>query len=307
MRLAGFGLITLFLLQPLQAGEPPDCSPPGSDDKPDAVQAQDKNNAVLDVTPGSPVLKDRDFYDQSGVFHPFVRMPRYVLVDQKKIWTSPFHTSKSDIKWWVLAGGATGALIAVDKHIESNLPRANNTLVSVSNNASNVGSAYTLIPLSAGFYFLGSGTHDEKLRETGLLSFEALIDSAITVEVFKMIADRSRPYQDPKGRFEDNPAGRWGSSFPSGHAISTWALASIVAHEYPHKKLVPLAAYGLAVTVSMARVGARQHFPSDVIAGSAMGWFIGDFVYAKRHNKDLGGRKTVAQSILEHLRIGGDI
>src|SRR5439155_11969325 len=104
-------------------------------------------------------------------------------------------------------------------------------------------------------------------------SFEVLVASAVSVEILKMIADRSRPYQNGgKGRFEDNPSGRWSSGFPSGHAINTWALASIVAHEYPHRKLIPLAAYGLAVTVSVARVGARQHFPADVVAGSAMGW-----------------------------------
>jgi hypothetical protein len=27
--------------------------------------------------------------------------------------------------------------------------------------------------------------------------------------------------------------------------------------------------------------------PSDVVAGGAMGWFAGDYVYAKRHNPEL--------------------
>jgi membrane-associated phospholipid phosphatase len=258
------------------------------------------------VNPGGQVLKNRDFYDQTGVFHPFVRMPRYVLLDQKAIWTSPFHTSKENIKWWALMGAATGALIAADKSIDRRLPQANSTVVDVSNGASRVGSGYSLIPISAGFYFIGAGTHNEKVRETGLLAFETLVDTEITVEVLKMVADRSRPYQNNgNGRFEDNPSGRWSSGFPSGHAIATWGLASIVAHEYPHSKIIPLAAYGLALTVSVARVGARQHFSSDVVAGSAMGWFIGDFVYGKRHNEDLLGKKTVAQTVLDHIRIGG--
>jgi hypothetical protein len=233
-------------------------------------------------------------------------MPRYLFNDQKTIWTSPFHTRKENIKWWVLMGGATGALIAADKHIVPQLPAPSSTLNSVSTSASRVGSPYSLIPISAGLYFTGSGIHDEKMRETGLLSFETLIDTSISVEILKLTADRSRPNQnDGTGRFEDNPSGRWSSGFPSGHAISTWALASVIAHEYGHSRLVPIAAYGLALTVSFARVGARQHFPSDVVAGSAMGWFIGDFVYGKRHNQDLGGKRTVAQSIIDHIRIGG--
>jgi hypothetical protein len=36
------------------------------------------------------------------------------LLDQKDIWTSPFHMKRSDAKWWLLFGTATGALIATD-------------------------------------------------------------------------------------------------------------------------------------------------------------------------------------------------
>ena len=256
------------------------------------------------MKPGSPALKDKDLYNQTGYLHPFIRMPQYVLWDQKSIWTSPFHTTRRDVKWWILFGGATGALIAADKSIDKALPNSS-TLVSVSNHASDVGSAYSLIPISAAFYFIGAGTQDEKFRETGLLSFETLIDTSLAVEALKLVADRSRPYQDTaKGRFEDSP-NRWSSGFPSGHAISSWALASVIAHEYPHPLIIPITAYALASTVVVARVGARQHFPGDVIAGSAMGWFIGDFVYGKRHNQDLDRKKTAMHKILDHIGIGG--
>ena len=70
---------------------------------------------------------------------------------------------------------------------------------------------------------------------------------------------------------------RWNASFPSGHAINTWAMASIFAHQYRHSRLVPI----------VSRVGARQHFPGDVLAGSAMGWFIGDYVFGRHHNPEL--------------------
>lgn len=314
MRLAWLSLITLFLLRPMVAQETTEVSTVAEDSAADAGSRSNQNAApepanpktVLDVKPGNEAIKDKDLYDQTGVWHPFLRMPRYFLYDQKAIWTSPFHTSKENVKWWIVMGGATGALIAADKHIVQHLPTPSSTLNSVSNNASSIGSAYSLIPISAGFYFIGSGIHDEKMRETGLLSFEALVDTAVTAEVLKLVADRARPYQtNGTGRFEDNPSGRWSSGFPSGHAITTWALASVVAHEYGHRKLVPIAAYGLALTVSFARVGARQHFPSDVVAGSAMGWFIGDFVYGKRSNEEIGGKRNVAQTILSHIQIGG--
>jgi membrane-associated phospholipid phosphatase len=135
--------------------------------------------------------------------------------------------------------------------------------------------AYTLVPLAAGFYFAGTGFHDDRFRETGLIGFETLIDANLVVEAVKLAADRSRPLEsDGRGHFGNSPNGRWNSSFPSGHAINVWALASVVAHQYPHPRIVPVIVYGLASTVVAARVGARQHFPGDVVAGSAMGWFI---------------------------------
>jgi membrane-associated phospholipid phosphatase len=288
------GLILLALVLPA-------CAQDSVAAETDSPQATD---SALGVKPGSPALKDKDIYEQTGLLHPFLRMPEYLLRDQKSIWTSPLHASKKDIKWWIIFGGATGALIAADKSIDRALPTSS-TAVRVSNHASDIGSAYTLIPISAAFYFAGAATHGERFRETGLLAFESLIDTGIVVEAFKLVADRSRPYQqNGTGRFEDGP-NRWSSSFPSGHAISSWAMASIIAHEYPHPIIIPIAAYALASTVVAARVGARQHFPGDVMAGSAMGWLIGDFVYGKRHNQDLDHKKTAMRTILNHIELGG--
>ena len=86
-----------------------------------------------------------------------------------------------------------------------------------------------------------------------------------------------------------------------------WAMASVIAHQYPHPRIVPFIAYGLATTVVFARVGARRHFPGDVVAGSALGWFIGDYVYGRRHNRSLDQKPTVAQKILDHVSIGVEL
>ena len=37
--------------------------------------------------------------------------------------------------------------------------------------------------------------------------------------------------------------------------------------------------YTLAATVSVSRVMARQHFPSDALLGSTMGYLVGGYVY----------------------------
>ena len=54
-------------------------------------------------------------------------------------------------------------------------------------------------------------------------------------------------------------------------------------------RLMKLFAYGLATTVSVASVGSKQHFPSDVVIGSGLGWMISEYVYREHHNPELGG------------------
>jgi len=79
-----------------------------------------------------------------------------------------------------------------------------------------------------------------------------------------------------------------GTSFPSEHSAIAWSVASVIAHEYPGT-LTKLAAYGLASTVTLTRVTGKQHFASDVVIGSALGWYFARQVYRAHHDPELGG------------------
>ena len=268
--------------------------------------AQSKNPSVLDVKPGTEALKEKDFYNESGYLHPFRRMPRFVAKDQESIWTSPFRSKKSDIKWWVIFGAATGALIATDKNF-SKYTSNNSTLNTVGNDVSWLGHPYTLLPLTAGFYFVGTARGSDHFREMGLLSFETLASTSLLEVAMKSITGRQRPAEGQgKGEFEATSGSRWTSSFPSGHAISTFALASIIDHEYPHRLWLKFLVYGYAAGVMGARLAANKHFPGDVMAGAALGWFIGDYTYAKRHNPEVDGEhRSWLQRAVGHVQING--
>jgi membrane-associated phospholipid phosphatase len=225
-----------------------------------------------------PVLDSRDriYYpgDTESVKPLAKKLFGNLLLDQKQIWTSPFHMHKSDAKWWILFGTATAVLIATD-HRSSMIFENSKGQVAWANHLSNIGSTYTLIPIAAGFYAFGVLRDDPKAREVGVLGAEAMLDTLIVVEVLKPIAGRNRPNaQNEPGHFFEG-----GNGFPSGHAIASWALASVIAHEYSKSKLVPIIAYGLAAVVSGSRFAARQHYASDILVGAGMGWFIGRFVY----------------------------
>jgi membrane-associated phospholipid phosphatase len=290
---------------PPQQVAPQPASPAQTQSEPQQSPQGAANDSAIKVKPGGEAIKDKDLWEKTGYIHPFVRMPRYILQDQKAIWTSPVHTAKSDVKWWAIFGAATGALIATDKWTAKQLPNTN-AQVRLGNYTSNLGAAYTLIPIGAGFYFLGTAKHSERFRETGLLAFETLIDTTIIETIVKSATDRARPLEgNGNGGFWNGKSGIYNASFPSGHAINTFGLASVFAHEYHDKWWVKVLAYGYAGTVVGARLAARRHFPGDVVAGGALGWFVGDYVYAKRHNPELDKKLGTMQNILAHVRIGG--
>jgi membrane-associated phospholipid phosphatase len=261
--------------------------------------------AVLEIKPGSPTIKTKDITEQKKV-KPWERIPRYLAQDQMAIWTSPFHTNKANAKWWAIFGGATAALIATDRWSSRQLPNTQDQLT-VATWTSRFGGSYFLLPASGAFYFIGLGAKNQRFRETGILGFEALADTALVVGLLKVAVNRERPLEGSSGgSFWSGQARPWDSSFPSGHAVSSWALASIVAHEYPHPRIVPVLAYGLAGTVIGSRFAARRHFASDVVVGAAMGWFIGDYIFAKRHNRELE-KAPALERAMGHFHLGGPL
>src|SRR5262249_28456534 len=152
---------------------------------------------------------------------------------------------------------------ATDSRSSTALP---NTVdqVSISKDVSNLGAVYTALPVTIGMYVGGAIAHNAKARETGVLSGEAIVDTLIDTGVLKAVFRRPRPFEDSgKGTFFTG-----GSSFPSGHAAESWALASVVAHEYNENIYYPVAAYGLASLVSFSRLSGQQHFASDIFFGA---------------------------------------
>ena len=201
--------------------------------------------------------------------------------DQMHIWTSPFKLRDGDATWAVPFAIVTGSLIATDRDISKQL--SNPGRIDTSKQVSNLG-LYSFIGAGAGMYGLGLISHNDHQRETGLLAGEAFINATLVTEALKAVVGRQRPFEgDHFGHI-----GKGGSSFPSGHAIDSWAIATVLAHEYP-TPFMQIASYGLASAVSVARITAQQHYASDVLVGSAFGYFIGRKIYRDHHNPELPG------------------
>jgi membrane-associated phospholipid phosphatase len=142
-----------------------------------------------------------------------------------------------------------------------------------------------MIAAPVGILGWGAFKNNPHAREAGLLGAEAMVDGVVVEQGMKLIFWRERPAVDnASGKFFQSSAGIDGS-FPSSHTVITWASAAVLADEYP-STLNRILIYSAATGVSFTRVMAREHFPSDVLVGSATGWLIGHYVF-RRHHKEL--------------------
>lgn len=123
---------------------------------------------------------------------------------------------------------------------------------------------YAQYVIGAYFFYLvvmtGRNRKDQWLLLTS--TFVSLILARlVVVEAIRIFWNRPRPFTV----FQFIPPfPEWTASFPSGHATFFFALAMMVwLHHRPHARVFLYS----AVCISLARVIAGVHFPSDVIAG----------------------------------------
>jgi hypothetical protein len=218
--------------------------------------------------------------------HPSVtlfRTPLNVLGDTYRIVTSPLYIRAGDLRWILPMAAATGVSFSQDTHVARDIvshnPSFNNTADNVSYDL-----LYSYIAGSVTMYGGGLVTHNDHLREAGLLSGEAQVDAEIFDTLVKLGSFRERPTpaDNYAGNFYQTSAGA-DSSFISGHAILTWSAAAVLSAEYPspwHQALL----YTGAAATSVTRVLAEKHFPTDVLLGSAAGWMIGHYVVRAHHH-----------------------
>jgi membrane-associated phospholipid phosphatase len=179
-----------------------------------------------------------------------------------------------------LAGSAIliGAGYSVDNNIknfsQNNLSSFNDGLFSIDKV---YGSGYTLVGI-CGLYGYGLFLRDKEIRKLGLQTIEAVGYAGIITSVIKSAAGRSRPYNDEgKARFRPIDFNAGHTSFPSGHATVSFAVSTVLANntDYLFLKIFYFTASSL---VAGARIYHNEHWFSDAITGSLIGYFTGNYV-----------------------------
>ncbi len=234
----------------------------------------------------------------SMVFNLFSQQPHftdYSYKPDKAYFKSYLTVSKeiaiSPLRWnskqWVIAGGVVaGGLILYqfDDEIRQFFQSSN-----VHSDGADFASKYLIEPwgglfpamLVGGFYVYGLSADDLRARQIALGATQAFVMSVITVQVLKHLTHRHRPYQDEPSnpRLWEGPfKGFEYTSFPSGHTIRAFTMASFFSSVYKDKLWVGILSYGIATGVGIQRLYENEHWSSDVFIGAALGIAIGKTV-----------------------------
>jgi membrane-associated phospholipid phosphatase len=209
-------------------------------------------------------------------------LPMNFLSDQKDLWLFPVDLGHG--RHWlptVAVVGVTAGLLAADPHDVSYFRRTT-TFHGFNQAFSGRVTALEIGLVPASFYVVGLGRKDSYSQKTALFAGEALADSFVLYGVINAVSRRLRPSDiPPQGPFTDTffraRNGIFNHSFPSGHTIEAFSVATVFAQRYRKHRWVPWVAYGMAGAIGFSRVTLQAHFPADVFLGAALGYSISRF------------------------------
>jgi membrane-associated phospholipid phosphatase len=210
------------------------------------------------------------------------QLPMNILRDQKSLLLFP--EGLAHRQHWlptIAIVGATAGLLAADPH-DVGYFRRTTTFHGFNQAFSGNITTAEIVVVPASLYLIGLARKDSYSQTTGLLAGEALADSLVVYGVINAVTRRWRPSDiAPQGPFNDTffhaHNGLFNHSFPSGHTIEAFAVATIIARRYQSHRWVPWVAYGAAGAIGFSRVTNQAHFPADVFLGAALGYSISRF------------------------------
>lgn len=219
---------------------------------------------------------------------PAVNPPAYVMpspwpafrqrVDQS------FSNSPTLPEWTTgaaVAGGVVLASALLDKPVDRFVK--NHAASTVLHKWGNVGQAMPLVLVGGAGAALAFG--DERLQNIGLISLESVAAATAIAVGAKYVVGRARPGEELGPWSQVGANGRRAdASFPSGHSAIAFAAVTPFAQEYDAPWL-----YGVAALGAAGRVANRQHFVSDVVAGSVLGYAMGSWLWQSQRDQRRSG------------------
>jgi membrane-associated phospholipid phosphatase len=213
------------------------------------------------------------------------------LTDARDIAISPVRWNK--YQWIAFAGVTVGAVVfytqdeSVQKIVQKNQTPFWNSVSKYG--LERLGSGLYSLPALGILYGVGALVKDDKARYTALKGVEAYVLGFLADNLIKQLTQRHRPYYDnpPNSTIWEGPFHlNLNTSFPSGHSTNIFAIATVIASAYNKTIWVPIVCYTLAGLTAASRVYQNDHWISDILVGSALGFAIGRTI-SNNHMKKL--------------------
>ena len=188
---------------------------------------------------------------------------------------------------WVRAGAFGAGIVLASSYLDKRglkfaQDRANNQWLKGFNQ---FGSAIPWIGAAAVAAAALDGS-DPRRSHTGVLALESAGVAFLASTGLKYLTGRARP-EAGLGPTSFKPFSSQ-DAFPSRHAIASWALATPFALEYD--SMLP---YGAAAVAALARATRREHWVSDIVAGSVLGYGIGRIFWESSRERRKGSPRAM--------------
>jgi membrane-associated phospholipid phosphatase len=263
------------IFKPVELGAMPALAPPaippqvadtasGDPRSPATAPAPSGDAANPARAPGEPAMNG-DYW-----LNYFYNIPRF--------FTAP---ARFDTEDWIKFGAfvaAVGGAYALDtkanRFFHDNRSNASDGLAAV---GYRLGDSKTIVAGAAAGYALGYALDDRRARETALLVLQTWGLGALGSEGLKRLIGRERPSSN-KNHDDFDFLGGNDKSFPSGHAVNAFGVASVLAEQYDDVAWAAPAAYAVAGLVAWSRLNDNAHWLSDVAFGAGLGYAVGKIV-----------------------------
>jgi hypothetical protein len=206
---------------------------------------------------------------------------RLLREDLKQVFTSPARLRGRGWAATALAVGSLAAIMGSEKgDVDAEMPEGSSFERNLASTFEPLGAegSFAVLGAFALAGAIGQDRHAEDVALDGAIS--SLIAGGLISPFLKESLGRHRPHDSASATDFQPFSGN--ASFPSGHTTQAFAIASVIATEYP-RPWVEVASYGSAALVGYARVLHDRHYGSDVLAGALIGTLVGREV--ARHNE----------------------
>lgn len=197
--------------------------------------------------------------------------PNRIIKDTKECFLKP-----DNLTTLLLAGGASVVMhnSGADKNLNENFDDDHVFRGFRDESLNVIGHPWTQFGMATLWYAVSAKNQDELNKARAQTMIEALSMTGVVTMGLKAI------------RNSDSPNGKnW--AWPSGHAASSFTVASVLDEFYGPKVGIP--AYALASLISYRMLDTGDHWTSDVVFGATLGWVVGHTIAGKHKQLEVAG------------------